>query len=174
MTCIIFPFMVNYEPYHSVPAVPALYCNRHQINREVNNTMDRFVKGFIIMSIVYLGIAAILGIVMLANQDMLALKFVHSHLNMLGWVSMMIYGVGYHILPRFMGRPLYSNKIGEAQFYLANISLVAMLLFYTLNMYSPGGVYRLLTIAFGVVQAVAIFLFFYNMLMTLLTKVEQR
>jgi cytochrome c oxidase cbb3-type subunit 1 len=92
---------------------------------------------------------------------------------MLGWVSMMIYGVGYHILPRFMGRPLYSNKIGEAQFYLANISLVAMLLFYTLDVFSPGGLYRTLTVASGAVQALAIFLFFYNMLMTLLAKVEQ-
>ena len=135
--------------------------------------MDRFVKGFIIMSIVYLGAASLIGIAMLANQNLLTLKFVHSHLNMLGWVSMMIYGVGYHILPRFMGRPLYSNKVGEAQFYLANISLVGMLAFYTLDLYNPGGVYRLLTVLFGVVQAVAIFLFFYNMLMTLLTKVEQ-
>jgi cbb3-type cytochrome oxidase subunit 1 len=135
--------------------------------------MDRFVKGFIVMSVVYLGIAALLGIAMLGSQDMMAMKFVHSHLNMLGWVSMMIYGVGYHILPRFMGRPLYSNKIGEAQFYLANISLVAMLLFYTLDVFSPGGLYRTLTVASGAVQALAIFLFFYNMLMTLLAKVEQ-
>lgn len=135
--------------------------------------MDRFVKGFIVMSIVYLGVAAVLGIVMLGNQNVMAMKFVHSHLNMLGWVSMMIYGVGYHILPRFMGRPLYSNKIGEAQFYLANISLVAMLLFYTLNVYSPGGLFRTLTVISGVVQALTVFLFFYNMLMTLLAKVEQ-
>lgn len=135
--------------------------------------MDRFVRGFIVMSIVYLGVSAVLGIFMLGNQDMLALKFVHSHLNMLGWVSMMIYGVGYHILPRFMGRPVYSAKIGETQFYLSNISLVAMLLFYTLNVYSPDGTYRLLTVLFGAVQAVTIFLFFYNMLMTLLTKAEQ-
>lgn len=135
--------------------------------------MDKFVKGFIVMSIVYLGLAAVLGIVMLGSQSVMALKFVHSHLNMLGWVSMMIYGVGYHILPRFMGRPLYSNRIGEAQFYLANISLVAMLLFYTLNVYNPGGLYQMLTVLSGAVQAVAIFLFFYNMLMTLLTKVEQ-
>ncbi len=125
------------------------------------------------MSIVYLGVAAALGIVMLGYQNVMALKFVHSHLNMLGWVSMMIYGVGYHILPRFMGRPLYSNKIGEAQFYLANISLVGMLLFYTINLYTPGPVFRLLMALFGVVQAVTIILFFYNMLMTLLTKVEQ-
>jgi len=135
--------------------------------------MDRFVKGFIVMSVVYLGVAAILGIVMLGNQNAMGMKFVHSHLNMLGWVSMMIYGVGYHILPRFMGRPLYSNKIGEAQFYLANISLVAMLLFYTLNVYSPGDLYRTLTMVSGAVQVLAVFLFFYNMLQTLLAKVEQ-
>jgi hypothetical protein len=72
-----------------------------------------------------------------------------------------------------MGRPLYSNKIGEAQFYLANISLVAMLVFYTLNIYNPSSMYRMLTVVSGAVQAVTIFLFFYNMLMTLLTKVEQ-
>ncbi len=135
--------------------------------------MDRFVKGFIVMSIVYLGIAALLGIIMLWNQNVQALKFVHSHLNMLGWVSMMIYGVGYHILPRFMGRPVYSARIGEAQFYLANISLVAMLIFYTLNVYTPDSSYRMLTVLSGAVQALAIFLFFFNMLMTLLTKVEQ-
>jgi cbb3-type cytochrome oxidase subunit 1 len=135
--------------------------------------MDKFVKGFIVMSIVYLGIASILGIVMLGNQNIMALKFVHSHLTMLGWVSMMIYGVGYHILPRFMGRALYSNKIGEAQFYLANISLIGMLLFYALNAYNPDGAYRMLTTAFGIAQTVAVFLFFYNMLMTLLTTVEQ-
>lgn len=135
--------------------------------------MDKFVKGFIVMSIVYLGISTILGIFMLGNQDMITLKFVHSHLNMLGWVSMMIFGVGYHILPRFMGRPLYSNKIGETHFYLGNISLVAMFLFYSLNAYNPGSTYRMLTVGFGIIQAFTLFLFFYNMLMTLLTKVDQ-
>ncbi len=135
--------------------------------------MDKFVKGFIVMSIVYLGISTVLGLVMLGNPNMMAIKFVHSHLNMLGWVSMMIYGVGYHILPRFMGRPLYSNKIGETQFWLANISLVGMLAFFCVNVFYPDSLYRMLTLAFGIVQALAIFLFFYNMLMTLLSKVEQ-
>jgi len=135
--------------------------------------MDKFVKGFIVMSVVYLGIAAVMGIVMLANQNMMSIKFVHSHLNMLGWVSMMIYGVGYHILPRFMGRPLYSNKIGEVQFILSNLSLVVMLVFYALNVYNPSDLFRTIAVASGAVQAFTIFLFFYNMLMTLLTKVEQ-
>ncbi len=135
--------------------------------------MDKFVKGFIVMSIVYLGLASILGVLMLGNQNIMVLKFVHSHLNMLGWVSMMIYGVGYHILPRFMGRPLYSNKIAETQFYLANISLISMLSFYTLNVYNPNDAFVVITVASGAVQAMTIILFFYNMLMTLLTKVEQ-
>ncbi len=132
--------------------------------------MDKFVKGFIVMSIVYLGISTFLGIGMLAQPNLMAVKFVHSHLNMLGWVSMMIYGVGYHILPRFMGRPLYSNKLGEVQFWLANISLVGMLVFYCLDVFNPGGPYRTAAILFGAVQAFTIFLFFYNMLMTLLAK----
>jgi cytochrome c oxidase cbb3-type subunit 1 len=135
--------------------------------------MDKFVKGFIVMSIVYLGISTVLGIFMLGNQDLLALKFVHSHLNMLGWVSMMIFGVGYHILPRFVGRPLYSNKIGEAHFYLGNISLIGLLLFFMLNVYNADSTFRMLTMAFGAVQGITLFLFFYNMLMTLLTKQEQ-
>jgi cbb3-type cytochrome oxidase subunit 1 len=135
--------------------------------------MDKFVKGFIVMSVVYLGISAVLGVIMLGNQNLLAMKFVHSHLNMLGWVSMMIFGVGYHILPRFMGRPLYSNRLAEVQFYLANVSLLAMLVFYTLNVYGANDTFRLLTVVSGAIQAISILLFFYNMLQTLLAKAEQ-
>src|SRR6266540_4736307 len=98
--------MLYYEPCHSCSGCGAIYCV-HLTLRGGESIMDKFVKGFIVMSVVYLGAAAVMGIVMLANQDIMALKFVHSHLNMIGWVSMMIYGVGYHILPRFMGRALY-------------------------------------------------------------------
>jgi cbb3-type cytochrome oxidase subunit 1 len=132
--------------------------------------MDRFVRNFIIMSIVYLGFAALIGVGMLWSQAMLSLKFIHSHLNMLGWVSMMIYGVGYHVLPRFAGRPLRYPKMGEVQFWAANIGLVGMLLFYALGLYNPEQSYTTLTVLFGVVEVISIGLFFYNMLATLLPK----
>jgi cytochrome c oxidase cbb3-type subunit 1 len=135
--------------------------------------MDKFVRRFIIMSIVYLGVAAVVGIVMLGSEKAMALKFVHSHLNMLGWVSMMIYGVGYHILPRFMGRQLYSTKLGEAQFWMANIGLVVMLLFYTINIYSPSSALVAVTVLAGVLELVSILIFFYNMLKTMMPPVEQ-
>jgi cbb3-type cytochrome oxidase subunit 1 len=133
--------------------------------------MERFVRNFIIMSIVYLVLAAFLGVVMLADPSYMHLKFVHSHLNMLGWVSMMIYGVGYHILPRFAGKKLKSVAMGEVQFYCANIGLVGMLLFYALQMNAPGEpLYRTLTILFGSAEVLSIFLFFYNMVSTLLSR----
>jgi cbb3-type cytochrome oxidase subunit 1 len=135
--------------------------------------MDRFARWFVIMSIVYLGIAAVVGIFMLYSSEAMNLKFVHSHLNLLGWVSMMIYGVGYHILPRFMGRPLYSQKLGDLQFWAANVGLVAMVVFYTLNVYRPSGGYVAVTVVAGVLELVSVFLFFYNMLRTLMPKAEQ-
>ncbi len=136
--------------------------------------MDRFARNFIGMSIVYLFIASIFGVAMLVYPPMTGLKFVHSHLNLLGWVSMMIYGVGYHILPRFTGRPLKSPKMAETQFWLANIGLIGMLLFYTLGVYSPDrGLYTGITAAFGLLEAVSIFLFFFNMLTTIFAKSEE-
>jgi len=133
--------------------------------------MDRFVKNFIIMSIIYLAIASVLGIGMLSDPSLMHLKFIHSHLNMLGWVSMMIFGVGYHILPRFAGKPIKSVKLGEIQFWLANVGLIGMLFFYVLDASHPEvSLYRGLATIFGAVEAISIFVFFYNMLTTLLSK----
>jgi len=132
--------------------------------------MDRFVRNFIIASIIYLGVASVLGVCMLGNESLLSLKFVHSHLMLLGWVSMMIYGVGYHVLPRFSGRPLRYPKMGELQFWAANIGLLGMLLFYALGVYNPSHALRTLTVAFGAIEALSIALFLYNMLATLLPK----
>jgi len=138
----------------------------HHINQE--DIMDRFVRNFIIASIIYLGISSLLGIAMLHQTRFLSLKFVHSHLNMLGWVSMMIYGVGYHILPKFAGKMIKYPKLGELQFWTSNTSLIGMLLFYTMNVLNPTPSSALLTTLFGVIQVFSIGLFFYNMLATLL------
>jgi heme/copper-type cytochrome/quinol oxidase subunit 1 len=51
---------------------------------------------------------------------------VHAHLNLLGFMSMMIYGVGYHILPKFSGTFIYSTRIMTFQFWVANIGLIGM------------------------------------------------
>ena len=92
--------------------------------------MSPLSKNFVRASMVYFFIAAILGIIMIFMKSYPAqLVFAHVHLNLLGWISMMIYGVGYHILPRFSGTPLAYPKMGNIQFYLANIGVVGLVSF---------------------------------------------
>ncbi|BBO15977.1 conserved hypothetical protein [Candidatus Brocadia pituitae] len=92
--------------------------------------MSPLSKNFVRASLIYFFIAAILGIIMISMKSYPAqLLFTHVHLNLLGWMSMMIFGVGYHILPRFSGTPLAYPKIGTLQFYLANIGLVGLVCF---------------------------------------------
>ncbi len=137
--------------------------------------MDRFVKAFIFMSIVYLMTSSLIGVAMLSNSRYLPLKFVHSHLMLLGWVSMMIYGVGYHILPRFAGRVLKSRAVAVLQFWTANVGLLGMLGFYLAAYYEPqsAGTYRTLSAAFGGLEVFSIALFVYNMIATIYTKAPE-
>lgn len=136
--------------------------------------MDRFVKNFIALSIAYLALASVLGVWMLADPDnAIRYKFAHSHMMLLGWVSMMIYGVGYHVLPRFVGRTLKHRTMAEAQFWFANIGLLGMVVFYTMLEYRPGDQgYRTMLAVSGLLEAASMFMFFYNMVVTLFASEE--
>ncbi|MEJ2362507.1 MAG: hypothetical protein P8Z75_14030, partial [Gammaproteobacteria bacterium] len=50
----------------------------------------------------------------------------HAHLMLLGFMAMMVYGVGLHVLPRFSGRPLFSERLANWQLYVANVGLLIM------------------------------------------------
>jgi heme/copper-type cytochrome/quinol oxidase subunit 1 len=83
----------------------------------------------------------------------------HAHMMLLGFVLMTIYGVGLHVLPRFGGYPLRSERVASIQFWLANIGLPLMVagwLTYTNWPVTLGGV---LTVA-------AMALFGINMILT--------
>jgi len=134
--------------------------------------MDRYVKNFILMSIVYLLLAGVLGVMMLIHPPYVGIyKFAHSHLMLLGWVSMMIFGVGYHILPRFAGKLLKQPGLAELQFWIANVGLVGMVFFDVLRQ-RAGDVdkYRSIIAISGVLEVVSLVLFFYLMAGTLFAK----
>ena len=88
--------------------------------------MDRYTKGFVVASIVYFFLAAVLGIWMGGTDAAGWVRFAHVHFNLLGFMSMMIYGVGYFILPRFNGRTLRWPSWVPLHFFLANIGLIGM------------------------------------------------
>src|SRR3989304_5621204 len=125
--------------------------------------MDKYAKMFVKASLIYLAIGTVLGVLMVLWPDSrFFITRVHVHILLLGFMAMMIYGVGYHILPRFMGRPVYSQRLGNAQAWLANVTLIGLSFSWLLET-SQGGVWYVLAILFGVGQGGSIFLFFINL-----------
>ncbi|MDT8317032.1 MAG: hypothetical protein RQ824_03440 [bacterium] len=113
-------------------------------------------------SLLYLVLGITLGILISIDGD-LASKFrpVHSHLHVLGWITMMIYGVGLYIVPAFNGKKLHSRIIAELQFWIANVGLIGFLLLYPLTTLKGwAGV-------FAVFELLAALLFIYNMARTI-------
>lgn len=128
--------------------------------------MSKSSRYFINASIVYLVIGVTSGAIYLLSLVPQELITAHAHINLIGWVSMMIFGVAYHILPRFSGRPLYSEQLAVTHFWLANIALIGMASFLASTAFGFGSGLQYAGL-FGILQAFATYLFAYNMFKTL-------
>jgi cbb3-type cytochrome oxidase subunit 1 len=113
-------------------------------------------------SILYFLIGCVLGAFMfLRPGNIYNIMPAHAHINLVGFVSMMIFGVSYHMFPRFAGRPLYSIKVARKQFTLLNIGLIGMVLVFAFAD-RDGVLYRLLLPMFGTILTASFVLYFYN------------
>lgn len=92
--------------------------------------MHKRNKLFVTIALVYGLLGGLLMLVRLADPTLLGgnLPRVHGHMMLLGFVLMMIYGVGLHVIPRFGGYPLRSERVANAQFWMANAGLPLMIL----------------------------------------------
>ncbi|HTI62770.1 MAG TPA: cbb3-type cytochrome c oxidase subunit I [Gemmatimonadaceae bacterium] len=88
--------------------------------------MDWFVRAFIKASVVWLALGTLVGLAMAVHPTWTVYRTVHMHMMLLGFVTMMIYGVAYHVLPRFVGNPLHSRRAAGAHFWVANAGLTLM------------------------------------------------
>ncbi len=127
--------------------------------------MSKVTVWFIKCAMVYLVIAMLMGIYMTISGPVYPMRPIHTHFNLLGWMSMMIYGVGYHILPRFSGTPLWSDRLAMVQLWTANIGLIGMALGWIIMGTGNGGI-TVLHI-FALVEGVSVVLFVLNMFMTI-------
>ncbi len=55
-------------------------------------------------------------------------RLAHTHLNLAGFVIMIIFGIAYHILPRFAGKPLHSETWAMAHFWIAALATAGMVI----------------------------------------------
>jgi len=100
-----------------------------------------FVRAFVRSSLVWLGVGVLLGGSMaFFPGGHLVYRPAHAHANLLGFVSMMIFGVAYHVMPRFAGRPLASRRLPAVHVWLANLGLALMVAGWLLRPHfrSPG------------------------------------
>ncbi|MBI3582247.1 MAG: DUF1858 domain-containing protein [Nitrospinae bacterium] len=127
--------------------------------------MEKFPRSFIIAAISYLLVGVAVGIATSAGElDPFAGRFVHAHLNLVGFLGMFIYGVAYHILPRFNATPIKHPALVGVHFYAVNAGLVGMVLSALADgVYGAGGAHHAF-VASGVLEAVGIVLFAYNII----------
>ena len=85
--------------------------------------MEWFVRGFIKSSVAWLALGVTLGLAMAIHPSWAVYRPAHIHLNVLGFVAMMIFGVGYHVLPRFAGHPLRFPWLAALHWWMANVGL---------------------------------------------------
>ncbi len=116
---------------------------------------------FVIMGLFYALVGGLLGIVWLIEPTAIPgnIPRLHGHVMLLGFVAMLIYGIGLHVLPRFSGRPLYSEWLANWQFYAANLGLWLLAAGWLL-------LSRPLLVAGGGVTWLGFALFSFNILMT--------
>jgi hypothetical protein len=100
--------------------------------------LDWYVHLFLRSSLVWLGVGVVLGYLMVVSPAHLGLRPAHAHVNLLGFVSMMIFGVAYHVLPRFTGRPLVSPRLAVLHVWVANLGLLLLAGGFAARIYLPG------------------------------------
>ncbi len=55
----------------------------------------------------------------------------HTHINLLGWVEMAIFAAVYYIVPRLVKRPIHSLRLVKVHFWIHNLGLLGMVVFFT-------------------------------------------
>jgi cytochrome c oxidase cbb3-type subunit 1 len=99
--------------------------------------VESFVRNFIRMSLVWFSIGLLIGFSMVFWPSHIVYRPAHVHALLLGFLSMMIFGVSYHVLPRFTGRPLHSRSLARVHFWSANIGLVLLAGGFILRVHLP-------------------------------------
>jgi cbb3-type cytochrome oxidase subunit 1 len=128
--------------------------------------MEWFVKAFIKASLTWLALAVSLGVAMALYPAWLIYRPAHLHMALLGFVAMMIFGVAYHVIPRFTGNALHSRRLAGVHWWVANLGLTGLVIgFLTRPDWGPGAIPLLG--AGGVLAATGAYAFAYNLWRTL-------
>ena len=125
--------------------------------------MDNYPRLFIRAGLLYALLGAALGVTMAIDPSLsVRLRFVHIHINLIGFMAMMIAGVAFHVLPRFSARKLPWPEGMKYQFILQNTGLLGMVTLYALEGWW-GGTSHAAFVFFAILAGMAFAIMFYNL-----------
>ncbi|MCC6241447.1 MAG: hypothetical protein IT353_01345 [Gemmatimonadaceae bacterium] len=128
--------------------------------------MDWFAQRFLKSALVSLGLGVLMGMWMALTPSAIIYRPAHVHLNLLGFVSMVIFGVAYHVIPRFTGHPLHNPRVAGVHWYVANVGLVILIVGFGLVPHAATVARYALGIG-ATISGIGAFLFIYNLWRTI-------
>ena len=84
------------------------------------------MRAFLKASLAWLVLGVTAVVAMAAHPPWTVYRPAHVHMVLLGFVTMMIYGVAYHVIPRFAGFPLHSRRAAAWHWWASNVGLAVM------------------------------------------------
>jgi len=122
--------------------------------------MDWYVRAFLKASLAWLAMGVTLGVAMAAHPVWTVYRLAHVHMMLLGFVTMMIFGVAYHVIPRFAGFPLHSRRAAVWHWWISNAGLIGMVAGFTTR--AQGATWATVVLATGgTLSAIGAYLFVY-------------
>jgi cbb3-type cytochrome oxidase subunit 1 len=122
--------------------------------------MTWFAKAFLKTSLAWLALGVTFGVAMAAHPVWTVYRMAHVHMLLLGFVTMMIFGVAYHVIPRFVGFHLHRPRLAGAHWWIANAGLLLMVSGFIARVVRPS-VGTVLLATGGALSAVGAYLFVY-------------
>jgi len=124
--------------------------------------MEWFIKAFIRASLLWFAGGILLGLAIAIHPAWLIYRPAHAHMNVVGFLTMLVFGVGYQLLPRLFGHPLYSSRLAAAHLVLANGGLVGLILGFLVVPHDPA-VGKWLLAAGGILFGLGALFWVYNL-----------
>lgn len=89
--------------------------------------MESFIKPYLCASMIYLLAGSFLGMFMAFKRGrFMSATPAHAHINLVGWVSNMVFFLSYAFVVKASGKPLYSESLATIQFWAGNLGLIGM------------------------------------------------
>ena len=123
--------------------------------------MEWFIKAFIRASLLWFAAGILLGVAMAWYPPWVAFRPAHAHMTVAGFIAMLVFGVGYQLLPRLFGHPLHSHGLAIAHLVFANVGLAGIVAGFFVQPYRAGG--HWITTGGGVLFATGALLWVYNL-----------